>query len=206
MQEYKTVAVRGFDTCTEKKSRFIGYCSPVASTEEAGAFINEIKGKHWDASHNVSAFVLRENHVQRYSDDGEPNGTAGMPVLDVLLGEGLVDVCVVVTRYFGGTLLGTGGLHRAYAHSAKLAVQAGQVITMAPCKLFTVSVSYSFFDRLQQLLGQYGAVAEETLFSENVTVHFAVDARRAAMLQKEFIECSNGRFRMQETGEKFARV
>ena len=133
MKEYKTVEFESKDEFVEKKSRFIGYVKPVKTQEEATNFINSIKSKHWDATHNVSAFVLRENNIQRSSDDGEPSGTAGVPTLDVLLKENLVDVCVVVTRYFGGTLLGAGGLIRAYSHSSKIAVEAGHIITMAPC-------------------------------------------------------------------------
>ena len=110
MKEYKTVEKENNDEFIEKKSRFIGYIKPVKTQEEAVEFINSIKSRHWDATHNVYAYVLRENNIQRYSDDGEPSGTAGVPVLDVLLKNELVDVCVVVTRYFGGTMLGAGGL------------------------------------------------------------------------------------------------
>ena len=144
MKEYKTVEFESKDEFVEKKSRFIGYVKPVKTQEEATNFINSIKSKHWDATHNVSAFVLRENNIQRSSDDGEPSGTAGVPTLDVLLKENLVDVCVVVTRYFGGTLLGAGGLIRAYSHSSKIAVEAGHIITMAPCKVLSV-IQYRFF-------------------------------------------------------------
>ena len=112
MKEYKTVEFESKDEFIEKKSRFIGYVKPVKTQEEATEFINAIKSKHWDATHNVSAYVLRDNNIQRSSDDGEPSGTAGVPTLDVLLKEGIVDTCVVVTRYFGGTLLGAGGLIR----------------------------------------------------------------------------------------------
>ena len=125
MKEYKTVEFESKDEFIEKKSRFIGYVKPVKTQEEATEFINAIKSKHWDATHNVSAYVLRDNNIQRSSDDGEPSGTAGVPTLDVLLKEGIVDTCVVVTRYFGGTLLGAGGLIRAYSHASKIAVDAG---------------------------------------------------------------------------------
>ena len=160
MKEYKTVEFESKDEFVEKKSRFIGHVKPVKTQEEATNFINSIKSKHWDATHNVSAFVLRENNIQRSSDDGEPSGTAGVPTLDVLLKENLVDVCVVVTRYFGGTLLGAGGLIRAYSHSSKIAVEAGHIITMAPCKVLSVSVDYSFYDRLNILLSDFNANIE----------------------------------------------
>lgn len=174
MKEYKTVEFESKDEFVEKKSRFIGYVKPVKTQEEAANFINSIKSKHWDATHNVSAFVLRENNIQRSSDDGEPSGTAGVPTLDVLLKENLVDVCVVVTRYFGGTLLGAGGLIRAYSHSSKIAVEAGHIITMAPCKLLSVSVDYSFYDRLNILLSEFNANIENSEFTDNVTVTFSV--------------------------------
>ena len=106
LQSYKTVAGRAEDEFTEKRSRFIGYITPAATEEEALSFISQIKSKHWDATHNVYAYILREGQIKRYSDDGEPQGTAGIPVLDVLQKEGLCDVAVVVTRYFGGILLG----------------------------------------------------------------------------------------------------
>ena len=183
MKEYKTVEFESKDEFVEKKSRFIGYVKPVKTQEEAANFINSIKSKHWDATHNVSAFVLRENNIQRSSDDGEPSGTAGVPTLDVLLKENLVDVCVVVTRYFGGTLLGAGGLIRAYSHSSKIAVEAGHIITMAPCKLLSVSVDYSFYDRLNILLSEFNANIENSEFTDNVTVTFSVRENTVPLLQ-----------------------
>ena len=125
---YKTILDPAEDEFVEKKSRFIAYTSPVHTVEEANAFIAGIRQRHWDATHNVPAFVLRSG-VQRSSDDGEPGGTAGMPVLDVLLKSGVQDVCVVVTRYFGGILLGAGGLVRAYSHACSLALEAAGVET-----------------------------------------------------------------------------
>ena len=111
--DYKTVRRAAQDEFTEKRSRFIGYCAPVSTEAEATAFIEQLRRRHWDARHNVYAYSLREGNIRRYSDDGEPSGTAGMPVLDVIVKNGVCDVCVVVTRYFGGVLLGTGGVVRA---------------------------------------------------------------------------------------------
>ena len=113
MMEYKTIRLREEAEFIERRSRFIGHACPVKTEEEAVAFINEMKAKYWDASHNVYAYCLREGQIKRYSDDGEPQGTAGIPVLDVLQKSGVVDTAVVVTRYFGGILLGAGGLVRA---------------------------------------------------------------------------------------------
>lgn len=206
MKEYKTVEFESSDEFIEKKSRFIGYVKPVKTQEEAVSFINEIKSKHWDATHNVYAYVLKENNIQRYSDDGEPSGTAGVPVLDVILKNGLVDVCVVVTRYFGGTLLGAGGLVRAYSHGSKIAVEAGGIITMAPCSILTVSVNYSFYDSLNILLNDYGANIENTEFADKITVTFSLKQEKVTALNDKLIDQSYGQYSLKTIGEKFAKV
>lgn len=206
MKEYKTVEFESSDEFTEKKSRFIGYVKPVKTQAEAVEFINSIKSKHWDATHNVSAYVLKENNIQRSSDDGEPSGTAGVPVLDVLLKEGLVDVCVVVTRYFGGTLLGAGGLIRAYSHGSKIAVDAGHIITMAPCKIITVSVDYSFYDRINIMLADFGANIENSEFADKVNIEFSLKESLVDNLSKTLTEQSSGKYTLNIIGEKFAKV
>lgn len=206
MNEYKTVEKENSDEFIEKKSRFIGYVCPVQTQQEAVDFINSIKSKHWDATHNVYAYVLKENNIQRYSDDGEPSGTAGVPVLDVILKNELVNVCVVVTRYFGGTLLGAGGLVRAYSHASKLAVEAGRIITMAPCKILKVSVDYSFYDRLNILLNDFGANVESTDFLDKVDVTFALKEQSADILKDKLIDMSNGSYFLNEIGEKFSKI
>lgn len=206
MKEYKTVEFESKDEFIEKKSRFIGYVKPVKTQEEATEFINAIKSKHWDATHNVSAYVLRDNNIQRSSDDGEPSGTAGVPTLDVLLKEGIVDTCVVVTRYFGGTLLGAGGLIRAYSRASKIAVDAGHIITMAPCKVISVSVDYSFYDRLNILLNEFSANIENSEFTDSVTVIFSIRENTVSLLQDKLTQLSNGKYLLKEIGEKFAKV
>ena len=206
MKEYKTVEFESKNEFVEKKSRFIGYVKPVKTQEEATNFINSIKSKHWDATHNVSAFVLKENNIQRSSDDGEPSGTAGVPTLDVLLKENLVDTCIVVTRYFGGTLLGAGGLIRAYSHASKIAVEAGHIITMAPCKILSVSVDYSFYDRLNILLADFNANIENSEFTDNVAVTFSIRENTVPLLQYKLTQQSNGKYILKEIGEKFAKV
>ena len=133
MESYRTVRNEGCGEYEVKRSRFLCYAAPVRSQDEAAAFIAASKQKHWDARHNCSAYILREGGVKRFSDDGEPQGTAGMPILDVLEKSEVTDVCVVITRYFGGILLGAGGLVRAYSHSAALALEAGEIITMVKC-------------------------------------------------------------------------
>lgn len=194
MQEYKTVEKEASDFFIEKKSKFIGYAKPVKTQEEAVDFISEIKSKHWDATHNVYAYVLRENNIQRYSDDGEPSGTAGVPVLDVMLKESLVDVCVVATRYFGGTLLGAGGLVRAYSHTSKIALEAAGIITMAQCSVMSAEVDYSFYDRLNILLSDFSAVILDTSFSDKVCVEFSVKENIVDLLNSKLIDVSNGKY------------
>lgn len=206
MKEYKTVEMESSDEFVEKKSRFIGYVKPVKTQAEATEFINSIKSKHWDATHNVSAYILKENNIQRSSDDGEPSGTAGVPVLDVLLKEGLVDVCVVVTRYFGGTLLGAGGLIRAYSHGSKIAVEAGHIITMAPCKVLSISVDYSFYDRINIMLSDIGANIEKSDFSNKVNIEFSLKESLVDAFQTKLTEQSNGKYAVSIIGEKFAKV
>ena len=194
MQEYKTVEKEESDFFIEKKSKFIGYAKPVKTQEEAVEFISKIKSKHWDATHNVYAYVLRENNIQRYSDDGEPSGTAGVPVLDVMLKESLVDVCVVATRYFGGTLLGAGGLVRAYSHTSKIALEAAGIITMAQCSVMSAEVDYSFYDRLNILLSDFSAVILNTSFSDKVCVEFSVKENIVDSLNAKLIDVSNGKY------------
>ncbi|WP_296977295.1 YigZ family protein [uncultured Eubacterium sp.] len=194
MQEYKTVEKEASDFFIEKKSKFIGYAKPVKTQEDALEFILKIKSKHWDATHNVYAYVLRENNIQRYSDDGEPSGTAGVPVLDVMLKESLVDVCVVATRYFGGTLLGAGGLVRAYSHTSKIALDAAGIITMAQCSVMSAEVDYSFYDRLNILLSDFSAVILNTSFSDKVCVEFSVKENIVDLLNAKLIDVSNGKY------------
>ena len=206
MQEYKTVEKEASDFFIEKKSKFIGYAKPVKTQEEAVEFISEIKSKHWDATHNVYAYVLRENNIQRYSDDGEPSGTAGVPVLDVMLKESLVDVCVVATRYFGGTLLGAGGLVRAYSHTSKIALEAAGIITMAQCSVMSAEVDYSFYDRLNILLSDFSAVILDTSFSDKVCVDFSVKENTVDFLNAKLIDVSNGKYALKFLRKEFSKT
>lgn len=206
MQEYKTVEKEASDFFIEKKSKFIGYAKPVKTQEEAVEFISEIKSKHWDATHNVYAYVLRENNIQRYSDDGEPSGTAGVPVLDVMLKESLVDVCVVATRYFGGTLLGAGGLVRAYSHTSKISLEAAGIITMAQCSVMSAEVDYSFYDRLNILLSDFSAVILNTSFSDKVCVEFSVKENIVDLLNAKLIDVSNGKYALKFLRSEFSKT
>ena len=202
--EYKTVKHSASDEFTEKRSRFIGYVRPVQTAEDATAFVAEIQKKHWDAKHNVYAYILRDGNVKRYSDDGEPQGTAGVPTLDVLEKSGVTDVAVVVTRYFGGILLGGGGLVRAYSHAAHLALAAGEIITMGLCSILTVSVDYPFYAKLLPFLEKTAAKILDTDFSEKVRITLSLDSTLEADFCNKIFDFSGGQVMPQKIGEKFA--
>ena len=206
MKEYKTVEKEASDFFIEKKSRFIGYVCPVKTQEEATEFINKIKSKHWDATHNVSAFVLRENNIQRCSDDGEPSGTAGVPVLDAILKAGIVDVCVVATRYFGGTLLGAGGLVRAYSHTSKIALESGNIITMAQCSILETTVDYSFYERMNILLSEFNANILNTDFADSVKITFSVKEAYQEALEDKLTDVSGGKYKINFLRSEFAKA
>ena len=192
MDPYRTIAGPGEDQFIEKKSRFIGAVRPVATEEEALAFIQEKRKQHWDATHNVYAYVLREGQVRRYSDDGEPQGTAGVPVLEVLLKSGVTDCAVVVSRYFGGVLLGAGGLVRAYSHGAKIGLEAGGIREMRPCLQLSLNCGYSQLGRVQPLIVQSGGVLEETEYADEVTLRFHMPTPLVADFEKALTDCSAG--------------
>ncbi|MCI8554485.1 MAG: DUF1949 domain-containing protein [Clostridiales bacterium] len=202
MDGYRTI--RGASTAefTEKRSRFIGAAAPAASEEEAAAFIARIKKERWDARHNVSAFILDGGRLRRYSDDGEPQGTAGPPVLEVLTREGLTGCVVVVTRYFGGILLGAGGLVRAYSHAAKLAVDAAGTVWMRPCVLLEAVCSYSLYGRLPALIAERGGTVDGADFTDEVAVRFHLPSEEAAAFEKQLAELSAGSARLDRVGER----
>lgn len=198
MSDYKTVKEFGADEFVEKRSRFIGYCTPVKTQDEALDFIEKIKSKHWDAKHNVYAYILREGGIKRYSDDGEPQGTAGVPVLEVIQKSGLTDVAVVVTRYFGGILLGAGGLVRAYSHGAKIALEAAKPVMMVLCDCCVLSCSYDKYGKISSLLIGDGAVVDETAFTDRVDIRFH--------LQKGYIDKINEELKAMSSGQLTAEV
>lgn len=204
--QYRTVRGAASAEFVEKRSRFIGYISPASTQEEAAQFIDSIRSKHWDATHNVPAYILREGNICRFSDDGEPQGTAGMPALNVLQKEGLTDCALVVTRYFGGILLGGGGLVRAYSHAAKLAVDAGGIVTRALCSLVRVRCDYNFYGRLASLIPEQGGITENTAFEDAVTVDFRIPQELEPGFEKKLIDLSNGTCRGEVTGNVFADI
>lgn len=203
MSAYITVEKQSSDSFIEKKSKFIGYCAPVQTEEEALAFLAEIRKKHHDATHNVYAYRLRESGFMRFSDDGEPQGTAGLPVLDGMRKAQVTDAVVVATRYFGGTLLGGGGLVRAYSHTASIALEAAGRVRMQECLLLRVVCDYALYGRLNALIPACGGVPDETLFLENVEQRFHLEPERLDTLQKQLAEASGGAVQAQVTGKQF---
>ncbi len=201
--EYLTISQKAADEFVEKRSRFIGTACPVRTEEEALAFLAEMKTKYWDASHNVYAYILRESGIRRFSDDGEPQGTAGIPVLDTLKKAGVVDVAVVATRYFGGILLGGGGLIRAYSHTASIALAAAGKVTMKECLLLSAACDYSSYGRVQAAVPECGGVIDDTEFLENVTLRFHLEPSLLEALKRRLDDATGGKCRLLEEGKRF---
>ena len=200
---YTTVAHEGVAEFEEKKSVFIGHCARVTTEEEAAAYVKQLKKQYADARHNVWAYLLRGGIVARYSDDGEPQGTAGVPVLDVLRKSGAEDVCMVVTRYFGGILLGAGGLVRAYSHTAALALEEAQIITYERYDEVSLTCSYSDYQKLSAELPKFGAIVDGTDFADDVVLKFALKQGQTAALFERIREMSAGKIAPSVTGTRF---
>ena len=189
----KTVYSGGAGEIIEKKSRFIATVCPIASEEEAVSFINEMKKKYWDARHNCSAFVLGEHQeVSRCSDDGEPAQTAGRPMLEVLLREDIHNAAVVVTRYFGGVLLGTGGLVRAYQKAVQEGLAASVIVDKKQGKKLTIGTDYNGLGKLQYLIAQSGITLIDTVYTEKVELFCMVSSENVRKTEKEIIEATSG--------------
>lgn len=197
---YKIVYKGGEGEIEEKKSRFIATLRPVNSEEEALNFIAEMKKKFRDASHNCFAFTIGEKEdIVRAGDDGEPAQTAGRPMLEVLQGEGLHDVCVVVTRYFGGTLLGTGGLVRAYQKAVKQGLLHSVVVEKCPAERIKVETDYTDLGKIQYILGEAGISVVNSEYSDKVIMTILVPQSETVSLQGKLTEGTSGRCRMETT-------
>ncbi len=192
MQDYRTIEGSATAEIEEKRSRFIANAAFVDTEEKALEFLNSIRAQHRTARHNVYAYVLREGSRMRYSDDGEPAKTAGLPVLESIQHAGLTDCIVVVTRYFGGILLGTGGLVRAYTESAASALKAAKVVTVRSCVTVTVQVDYSLYERAMLLLQGAGAKINEPIFEDKVTLTAVLPEGDEVGLPTAFQELSRG--------------
>ena len=194
VSNYKTVYRGGTAEIVEKKSRFIAHSAHVESEEEALAFIEQIKKQYWDARHNCHAFSVGvTNETARCSDDGEPAQTAGKPMLDVLMGQQLKNTVVVVTRYFGGTLLGTGGLVRAYSAAVQEGLKESLIIEKFLCRRVRMSMDYTMLGKMQYLAAKLNLMILDTLYTEGVEMQLLVPDTRYAAFIKEVTEASNGK-------------
>lgn len=192
MKPYKSVKQCSEAEYTVNRSRFIGRCFPVDSEEAALCLLGDIRKKHWDATHNCFAYRIGENAAARFSDDGEPGGTAGKPIMDVLTGRGLTNVLCVVTRYFGGILLGAGGLVRAYSKSAAEAVAKAGVVSYLPGTILDIPMDYSRYGALEGFIWA-NAEVRNVAFAQNVVVTVAVEDTNLLKFMKEVTERSDGR-------------
>lgn len=199
VEQYKTVYEGGTGEIVEKKSRFIATVRPAETEEEALAFIEEMKKKYWDARHNCSAYVLGERQeIMRCSDDGEPSQTAGKPMMDVLTGAGLTNTAVVVTRYFGGTLLGTGGLVRAYSAAVQEGLKNSRIITKCWGTELTVGTDYNGIGKLQYLFGQRQIPMMDSEYTDKVKFTVLVPASRVQEIKKAVTEATSGQAVIEE--------
>lgn len=200
---YSTISGEAEASFTEKRSEFTGRIKHVENEDEAVDFINRIRAENRKATHNVYAYILREGNASRYSDDGEPQGTAGVPVLEVLRKEGLTDVCCVVTRYFGGILLGGGGLVRAYSHSAKIAVDASERLIMCVCRPMTITVDYNLYGKISYVLPEFEVKLLDTVYAENVTVSALVKRNFVETFIQKINDITNGNAVIVQDDERF---
>ena len=203
-ERYKIIYQGGEGEIVEKKSRFIAEIRPVESEEEATAFIAEVKKKYWDARHHCSAFTIGENNeVARCSDDGEPAQTAGRPMLDVLLGRELHNVCAVVTRYFGGILLGAGGLVRAYTKGAKIAVDAAGKSMKRVWTAVYVPCPYPFYERVRLEVAAFGGILRKTDFGAEVELELLFPEGQVSAFLEKLTDLSSGTVEGMETGQEY---
>lgn len=203
---YKTIQKKTFCEITERHSRFIGYIRPANTENEANMFINNIRTKHWDAKHNVYAYSILKDNVMRYSDDGEPHGTAGMPVLNVLKRNEITNAVIVVTRYFGGILLGTGGLIRAYSDSAKLAVDSAGIISMLLCFRLQIYCDYNMYGKVSAIIMSMSPKVEKPEFLDKVKMNFYIDKDKLDSLNKSLNDIISGKIKIEIIGEKYIPV
>lgn len=199
IEAYKTVYEGGTGEIVEKKSRFIANIKPVESEEEALAFVEQLRKKYWDARHNCYAYVLGERQeMMRCSDDGEPSQTAGKPMMDVLVGAGLTNVAAVVTRYFGGTLLGTGGLVRAYSAAVQEGLKNSTIITKCWGTKLIVDTDYNGIGKLQYLFGQRQIPMMDTEYTDQVRFTVLVPMQRVEEIRKAVTEATCGQAKIEE--------
>ena len=203
MESYITVLQHSSFEYEDRKSVFIGEALPVSTEEEALAFIESVKKRYPDARHHVYAYVLRENSIMRFTDDREPQGTAGMPVLDVIRKNGLPDIVVVVTRYFGGTLLGTGGLVRAYTAAAIGAVEEAVIIKYDIYVTLSIEASYSDYQKFAPIFAECGYRSEDVRYTDKVVLSGSVSKSNLENMQDKLVQATSGRVKIEIIDEKF---
>ena len=203
MDKYTSIEHYAAFEYEDRRSVFIGEAAPVTTEEEALAFIASVKKKYPDARHHVYAYVLRDNSLMRFSDDREPQGTAGMPVLDAIRKNGCTDAVIVVTRYFGGTRLGTGGLVRAYSSAANGALKAGNIINYDVYSSLRISVSYSDYQRLGSVFNQTGFNVDEIKYTDKVIIYGRILKELLSEFDKAMIEATAGKHESELLGDKF---
>ena len=200
---YITIRDFGEDRFIEKKSEFIGYAKRCETEEEAKAFVSEIKSMHKQARHNCWAYVIGENMgTQRYSDDGEPQGTAGIPILEVMKKSDITDCAVVVTRYFGGVLLGAGGLTRAYTKGASIALKAGGVVKKVLGVKLSSTMDYDMLGKIQYICGQNNWHIEDVEYSDKVKVNILAELTSVNEMESKFVEATNGKIENVKSDEE----
>ena len=204
VQKYKILYKEGEAEISEKKSRFIAHIAPAQTEEEAQAFIEKIKKQYWDARHNCWAYSIGEKQpALRCSDDGEPSGTAGKPMLEVLTGQELHNVVAVVTRYFGGTLLGTGGLVRAYTDATRAGIENSDIVEKIPGRRVDLVMEYTDLGKLQYLLAQNEVLTEDTEYTDKVIIHALFSEEDKEGLKKKITEATSGRVAVREGDEVY---
>ena len=200
MSGYRTIAEAVTASFIEKKSEFIGNIAPCQTEEEALAFIQEIRRQHRKATHNCYAYILRDNNIGRHSDDGEPGGTAGAPMFEVLKKEGLTDVCCVVTRYFGGIMLGAGGLVRAYTNGAKIAVDAARIKEMRMAERLRLTLDYSLYGKIGATLSGYDVRVFNEDFAADVALTLYIAEEKSKEFSAELIDICCGKINIENLG------
>ncbi|MBQ9116154.1 MAG: YigZ family protein [Clostridia bacterium] len=201
-QPYVTLGSEASAVFTEKRSEFIGYAAPVQTEEAAMEFVNKIRKKHGDARHNVYAYLLKNGYA-KYSDDGEPQGTAGIPTLEVIKKGGFCDAVIVVTRYFGGILLGAGGLVRAYTAAARMACEAAGIVTYKEFITFSLTCSYTEYQRLLPVFKKHNIITDSTEFTDCIKLSLAAESADLSAFNCSLAELSAGKLTTTETGKRF---
>ncbi len=201
---YKTISHEGEAVVIEKKSRFIATVRPVSCEEDAVNFVAEIRARYPDARHNVYAYIIDENNIFRYSDDGEPSGTAGMPVLDTMRKAGIVDAAIVVTRYFGGTLLGTGGLVHTYSRTAREGLESAEIVTRVLSDVVSVRLDYTLEGKLRYKLATDGIAIENAEYTNDVTLEVCMSKADTARFIAEVTDLTGGKAVCEIIGERYA--